>query len=625
MNGHVRFRTAWDIAAAAISLMLAGCGGGGGSSTTDLADPAAQQICGSTSDCGEIYVTLTDADGDFLSYNVDVQALRLKRANGDIVEALPVQTRVDFAQYVDLTEFLTAATVPNGSYVEGTLRLDYSSAEITIEQNGQPVAARVVDANGNPLGVIDVRVVLDNRNRLVVTPGRPSLLVLDFDLAASHTVDLSTAPATVTARPTLVASLEPVDEKELRLRGPLISVDVPDGSYSIDVRPFHHRTARLGRITVHTDSSTTFEITGQAYTGAAGLQALADAGEGTATVAFGTLTPSEHRFDASIVHAGSSVPGAGIDTVLGSVLARSGDELIIRGGTMIRNDEGGARVIRDDITVAIGPQTKVFKDGVRPVEALGPEAVSVGQRIHAFGNLRRDAEEWVLDATQGRVRMHLTHLFGTIKQALPGAVELDLDAIDGRRESAFDFAGTGLAPDQDADPEHYEIATGSLNVLGLEPGEAVRVFGFVAPFGAAPPDFTSRTIVDYRESGVTLAIGWGERGTTTPFLSAGPDGLLLDLSNSAIGARRHLRMGTHLTDLLDLPAAPRIVPVTSGRTAFVIASRDGSRMFQDFGAFVAELNLQLSGSAALIALTAHGSYDGDANVVAASSVIAILD
>ena len=149
--------------------MLAGCSGGGGDSSPDT--PRSQQTCGSGSGCGPLIVTLTDADGDFLSYTVDVQALTLKRANGDVVAAAPTQTRVDLAQYVDLTEFLTAATVPIGSYVEGTLRLDYSNAEITVEQNGQPVAARVVDATGHPLGVVDVRVVLDNRSRLVVDAG----------------------------------------------------------------------------------------------------------------------------------------------------------------------------------------------------------------------------------------------------------------------------------------------------------------------------------------------------------------------------------------------------------------------------------------------------------------------
>ena len=55
----------------------------------------------SCGDCGTTYVTVTDADGDFLSYTVDVVSLKLQRASGATVETLPATTRIDFAQYVD--------------------------------------------------------------------------------------------------------------------------------------------------------------------------------------------------------------------------------------------------------------------------------------------------------------------------------------------------------------------------------------------------------------------------------------------------------------------------------------------------------------------------------------------
>ncbi len=77
---------------------------------------------------------------------------------------------------------MTAATVPNGSYVEGTLRLDYTNADINVEVNGVPKAATVVDENGQPLGVVDVWIVLDNRNHIVVSPGGGrALMQFDFD------------------------------------------------------------------------------------------------------------------------------------------------------------------------------------------------------------------------------------------------------------------------------------------------------------------------------------------------------------------------------------------------------------------------------------------------------------
>ncbi len=61
---------------------------------------------------GTVLVSLTDADGDFLNYSVDVVSLSLRKADGTIVQALPTHQRVDFARLVDLTELVTvAATV----------------------------------------------------------------------------------------------------------------------------------------------------------------------------------------------------------------------------------------------------------------------------------------------------------------------------------------------------------------------------------------------------------------------------------------------------------------------------------------------------------------------------------
>ena len=157
-----RFRSAVSrLGALTLALALAACGGGGSNDSPPASSaPAPSSGC---TDCNKVLIALTDADGDFLSYTVDVASLKLRRANGDTVETLPATTRIDFAQYVELTELFTAATVPSGTYVAGTLRLDFSNAEISVEKDGAPVAARAVDSNGNALGVVDVNVTLDNR------------------------------------------------------------------------------------------------------------------------------------------------------------------------------------------------------------------------------------------------------------------------------------------------------------------------------------------------------------------------------------------------------------------------------------------------------------------------------
>jgi len=94
------------VAPIAIALLtLAACGGGGGG---DTQPPVANQAC-SAATCGTLFVGLTDTDGDFLNYSVDVVSLSLRKADGTVVQALPTRQRVDFAGLVDLTELLTVA------------------------------------------------------------------------------------------------------------------------------------------------------------------------------------------------------------------------------------------------------------------------------------------------------------------------------------------------------------------------------------------------------------------------------------------------------------------------------------------------------------------------------------
>jgi hypothetical protein len=122
-----------------VLLALSACGGGSGNGEPIVAN----QGCDAAT-CGTLLVGLTDADGEFLSYSVDVVSLTLTKANGTVVQTLPTRQRVDFAGLVDLTELVTAATIPNGTYVSASIQLDYANADVSVEVNGAPVAATVV-------------------------------------------------------------------------------------------------------------------------------------------------------------------------------------------------------------------------------------------------------------------------------------------------------------------------------------------------------------------------------------------------------------------------------------------------------------------------------------------------
>jgi hypothetical protein len=616
-------RRAWNLlAAAALALLLIGCSGSG--SSPAASDAAGDCSAASPDGCGTVLVAVTDADGDFVSYSVDVLSVTLERANGSSVETLPAATRIDFAQLTDLADLLSVASVAPGEFVGGTIRLDYAAAEIFVEAGGDIVAAQAVDAAGQALGVAEVEIRLAERDHLIVTRGRAAFLSLDFDLAVSHTVDTTQTPALVTAQPYIVAEIVPVEEKELRLRGALVGVDVGAGTYQIDLRPWHRRDGNHGRITVHTNDQTTYEIADAGYTGPAGLTAMAQLPAGTLTIAFGTLDVQAREFTAEIVHAGDSVGGDRIDAVHGNVVARNGDQLTVKGAFAIRRDRA-ARFHRT-VLVQLGPETKVLKTGT-PGSVLDKDALSVGQSIVAFGDFAEPTDPSavpVLDATQSRVRMLATRLHGTVVGVVPGQLNLRLRAIDRLGIEMFDFTGTGITAAQDADPQDYEILTGSLSLSALEVDRPARAIGFVMPFGAAPPDFEGRTVVDHRNLRAALGIGWGVQGTTAPFLSIGPEGLVFDLGNPSIGERHHLAVGRRIIDLFDLPASPLLAPQTAGRTLYGLTEPGHVELFNDFDPFVAELALRLSGGTPARSLAAYGRYDDAANTLSANKIVVHL-
>ncbi len=611
-----------------LPFVLAACGGGGSSSspatpvaaTCDPANPATHD------ECGTLFVGLTDADGDFLNYTVDVVSLSLETANGRIIETLPRNTRINFAEYVDVTELFTALTIPPATYVAGTITLDFTSAEVFVEESGEAKAATVVDADGNALTQASVSVQLSNRDRLVVTRGRPAFLQLDFDLEASHRVDLSTDPALAYADPVVLAEVTPVDEKTIRVRGPVTEVALDAMTYTVAIRPFRDRAGDFGRVTVHTTNDTEFEVNDEAFVGAEGLRALEAAGQGTPSVAVGVFNVSEREFTANLVLAGSSVPGIDRDAVVGNIIARNGNFLTIRGATIIPSDRRAH--FHDNVVVEVSDQTRVFKDGDRDANVTIAD-LSVGQRVTVRGNqpvatTDASAPDVLFDATEGVVRMHLTRLSGIVNTVMPGETTIDLQSIDRRRVSIFDFTGTGSSPETDADPADYQVATGPLLLANFAEGKPVVAKGFPTAFGMAPPDFTGRTLIDFSDVRSKLGIGWGAEGTTVPFLSMGDSGLVLDNQNPAIDVRKYIKQGPVLIDITELPSSTTIVPRSAGRTLFSIKTGDSIRLYTDFADFLTDLTASLDGATAARAMHAVGQYDSATNTFSAAKIGIIL-
>ena len=235
---------------------------------------------------GDLLIQLTDAEGDFTNYTVDVISISLVKANNAEVEALPENTRVDFSQYVDMTELLTAATIPSGLYKSVSLTLSYTDSDIYVENSdGDSVKVdNIIDEDGVNISTLTTEITFDENKPLKIVPGVPALLSLDFDLKTSNDVSFDEEGIpTVVVSPNLVASMEIDPDKEHRIRGPLQSVNVEDSSFQLHIRPFHHRMdredRRFGGVKVSTNEETVFDINGESYVGQAGIEAMAQTKE----------------------------------------------------------------------------------------------------------------------------------------------------------------------------------------------------------------------------------------------------------------------------------------------------------------------------------------------------------
>jgi len=559
---------------------------------------------------GELVISLTDAEGDFLSYTVDVTSLKMIMQNGAEVEALPLTTTLDFAQYVEVTEFLTAATVPSGKYIGAQITLDYSNAAITVQNtNGAAIAANAVDSNGNPLTQLTVDISLNGGSEFVIAPGIPAHFTLDFDLDASNVVTVNGSSATVVVSPVLVADTILEEPKPHRLRGLLRSVDEAAKTFNVAMRPFRHRLNRFGQLKAHVSNATSFEVNGQMYAGNAGLTELSNLPPAAAIVVLGKLDYAQRQFNAVEVYAGSSVPWGNKDIVSGNVIARAGDILIIRGATIIRSN--GSFAFNDNVSVNLAGNTTVVKQA-DTTSTYNKDDISVGQRVTILGRLTSSAS---FNINAEHVRMHFTHLSGTVVSVSPLAV--DLQGIDRRRIILFDFSGTGTDAANDADANNYEVDSGTLALTNLQNGDPVKVLGFVRSFGQAPEDFSAQSIVDVSNVAAHLAVGYGS-GSINAIASISDIGIQLDLTDA--GNLHHLYRAGVATDLQAMMTMPLIAPRDNDKGLFVIAVGTSLRVYSTYATFQQALATALNNAASVISVHSHGVYDTNENKVVARNI-----
>jgi len=614
--------------------LLAACGasGSGTMSSASLGVGASTSSC---TNCGAAVVSLTDAPGDFVTYLVNVVSIQLKRADGTVVETVPVSTQVDFAQMVNLAEIISAKQVPAGQYVSAMITLDYSGATIAVEgATGTVTIApdQIINGNTNVALVapnptqMTLTLALTGTGALAVTPGAVANLALDFNLLASNSIAPSSgAPTTVSVNPTLTASLAPDITKNLRARGPLVSVDTSAGSYVITMRPFQDVDDTAGSLTVNTTATTTWNINGSAYTGSDGLAQLAKLPAGTMTAALGQWSTTTRGFTASTVLVGSSVAGFGGNGIEGTVIARTLDQFTLANGIEWHQAQSTLKYV-GQMVVTVAPATAVSEDG-----ASGPFSIadiSVGQHLQVSGTLGSDGSgNPTLDASAGTVRLMATRVQGTVTGTMPGQVILNLISLDGRAPGVFNFAGTGGT--QDATATAYSINVPSaLSPSGLTSGVPAQFTGFVTPFGTAPPDFAAQSLVNFALAPATLQVRWGASGSTAPFATVSSTELLISQATLQTSSLSGIRLGPSRIDARMLASGLQLVPDAADANPQLAIGHWQSQTvdtYSTFAAFAAAIGTDLNDTVAALQLVASGPYNAGTGALSVDQAVLVLN
>jgi hypothetical protein len=581
---------------------------------------------------GTAVISMQDTSGQFLSYQVGVDSITLTRSDGIIVEPLTEPQTVDFTQITDIAELVGAPALPVGSYVSASIVLDYTAASIWVDENGQAVEAEPLDTSGTLMSTAVVTVTFDPNFPLVITSQQSSRLVLDLNLAASNTIVTSTSPAQVIVQPFMYATPAPVDSTPMRARGLYVTeMSITNGFY-MNARPFIDQISALGAEIVNTTAQTYFNVNGIAYTGAAGLAELGKLPENSLIVAYGTLgnlstiTPT---FNATAVYAGLVVQDPLADMITGIVSERSGDTIIVHGGTFFTNLY--QIEFFNDATVTLSSGTQVSLDG-STATGFTADSVSVGQQVTIYGQgTLNTADQLSIDATAGAVRLQSTRLWGTLNSATADSASLTMLSLQNYEPAAFSFSGTGSTAAQDANPAAYIVNTGALNESGTAPGTLLQIDGVVSAFGTAPPDFTATAITPGTATEQQLVVQWTSPGSAAPFTSHSAAGLVVDLSSTNISSVHYIRTGPSTVDLTTLPASPLItmVPVPPGTLQLAIglptvssAVGTATSVTETNSAanFSTAITTDINSTNPIYALVAVGQYDSTTNTFIASKI-----
>ncbi len=644
-----------------------------------------------TSGYGIGWFTVTDEPANFASYIVNIDSVVLTGVANGAVTVVDIPETVDFTKLKDISELWASASIPNDTYTSATITVDYTDANISVIVNGAPQQATVVDASGVAVTTISVTVTLDPVNQAYIIPTYATTsgirLAIDFDLAASNLVDYTKSPAQVTVSPYFTIATSAADNKLILVRGPLVNTSVTEQTYSVYVRPFFDEVNTAGTLSMFDnasnfslsatastsptcpDTTPLFTINGTSYTGAAGINVLAQTSAGsTMTASYTTYHPTTTPIATAAIFCtvymigGSTLEDFYTFGVEGDVVARNGNTLTVRGPTLAATSAETVTFYQNDANVILGSGTQVTEDDVPVNGSLNYNSISVGDHIIARGVCAANSTNCLinnaltLDSTgtsqtnTGSVRLQPTEAYGSLVSTAAGSLEMNLANIGIYPAGAFNFAGTGTGTATDAVPASYLVDTGALTLpADSTVGGPVFTDGIVAPFGSAPPDFTAAAVPDEAELPATLLVTYQSTGTLTGFSTLTASGLTVDLSNTQLVSAQ-INIGAEVIDLTVLPAGtpmivPQIVPtppppikvatanITEAQLPPVFlplfsvgSTANGISCFNTFSTFTNTLMTDFTGATptVMVALDARGTYNRATNTFTAAAINVVL-
>lgn len=614
---------------------------------------------------GQTWVTLTSEPSDFSSYNVHIDGIYLTRSDGAIVSPYSPSyyEKVDMTKLQDVAEMLGSTSIATGVYTSATFTIDYTSvntdttstngAQVTTLVNGVPTPAQVVDTTGAAITTQLMTINFDPANPLVLNPTyattAASRLMVDFNLAAStKSIDTTTTPVTVVVKPFATMSVSAADQRLIRVRGPLINSSVGEQTFTLYVRPFYDQADAIGLLTVFNSANTIYSFNGSTYTGMAGMTAISQASSGTTlmstyTTFEPTATPSAAAgiFHSVYVVGGSTLQDNYTYGIEGMVVARSGNVLHVRGGSVSVNDGSlstSSTYYLTDSLVTVGPATTVTQDN-SAATGLNYNSIGVGQHIAARGNYTLASGVVSIDATSnssantGSVRILPEQAQGILQSSGSGSVVLGLQYIDNWPANLFNFAGNGATAAQDTSAGAFTIATTATTTTAV--GNTLLASGTIAGFGVTPPDFNATSLTSDTAVPASVRVSWNGTGAVAPFIGLSDAGFSIDTANAAY-ASGVVRVGSQNIDLASLGATLQIVPLALQSTTTTTTSittpaaaynplfafgnvATSISCFSVFDTFVTKLNAALPTTPAT-QFEARGVWNRTTNIFTATTV-----